>query len=89
MVLQKQTAAPSLRDLARELGISHTTVTQVPPAHGFCCLNDTKNPGLACSGVDQQPRVIGARGIELFIGQIQRGEYGVPEHPMSATIPPV
>ncbi|OAM89034.1 LacI family transcriptional regulator [Termitidicoccus mucosus] len=60
---------------------------KIPDTHGFCCLNITKNPDIACSGLDQQPRLVGARGIELVIGQIYRNEHGLPEHPSTTTIP--
>ncbi|OAM88281.1 LacI family transcriptional regulator [Termitidicoccus mucosus] len=60
---------------------------KIPGTHGFCCLNITKNPDIACSGLDQQPYLVGARGIELVIGQIYRNEYGLPEHPSTTTIP--
>lgn len=59
---------------------------RVPFSHGFFCLNTVKNPDVACAGLDLQPQLIGARGVELVIGQLQRGEFGVPEYSVSATI---
>jgi LacI family transcriptional regulator len=58
----------------------------VPETHGFCCLNVTNNV-IPCAGLDLQPSVIGARGIELLIGQLFRNEYGVPAKPSTTTIP--
>ena len=58
---------------------------RVPATHGFCCLNVTSNSE-ACAGLDLQPRLLGARGIELLIAQLHRNEYGVPEHPSTTTI---
>lgn len=72
-----------IMDWMRECGAS------IPSTHGFCCLNIVKNPDLACTGLDQQPRMIGARGIEMVIAQLQRGEYGVPSQPLSTAMPSV
>jgi DNA-binding LacI/PurR family transcriptional regulator len=58
---------------------------KVPTTHGFCCLNVTTNSEV-CAGLDLQPRLLGARGIELLIAQLHRNEYGVPEHPSTTTI---
>lgn len=58
---------------------------RVPETHGFCCLNVTSNAE-ACAGLDLQPRLLGARGMELLIAQLHRNEYGVPEHPSTTTI---
>ena len=64
------------------------TSIRVPATHGFCCLNVIMS-AIPCAGLDLQPRLIGARGIELLIAQIHRNEYGVPEHPMTTTIPAI
>jgi DNA-binding LacI/PurR family transcriptional regulator len=58
---------------------------RVPATHGFCCLNLTSNAE-SCAGLDLQPRLLGARGMELLIAQLHRNEYGVPEHPSTTTI---
>ncbi len=58
---------------------------RIPATHGFCCLNITSNSE-ACAGLDLQPRLLGARGMELLIAQLHRNEYGVPEHPSTTTI---
>jgi len=59
---------------------------EIPRSHGFCCLNVMTN-NTPCSGLDLQPRVLGARGVEMVIAQIFRNEYGVPEIPSTTTIP--
>jgi DNA-binding LacI/PurR family transcriptional regulator len=58
---------------------------RVPATHGFCCLNVTTNVE-TCAGLDLQPRLLGARGMELLIAQLHRNEYGVPDHPSTTTI---
>ncbi|MFT3783780.1 MAG: LacI family DNA-binding transcriptional regulator [Nibricoccus sp.] len=58
----------------------------IPTSHGFCCLNVITN-SIPCSGLDLQPRLLGARGVELVIAQIFRNEYGIPEIPSTTTIP--
>lgn len=58
----------------------------VPRTHGFCCLNVMTN-SIPCSGLDLQPKLLGARGVELVIAQIFRNEYGIPEIPSTTTIP--
>lgn len=59
---------------------------RVPKTHGFCCLN-VMNSAEPCAGLDLQPRLLGARGIELLIGQVLRNECGAPELPMTTTVP--
>jgi len=58
----------------------------VPRTHGFCCLNEMLNV-IPCAGIDLQPRLLGARGVEMLIAQLHRNEYGVPETPMTTTVP--
>jgi len=58
---------------------------RVPETHGFCCLNVTSNAEPS-AGLDLQPRLLGARGMELLIAQLHRNEYGVPDHPSTTTI---
>jgi DNA-binding LacI/PurR family transcriptional regulator len=59
---------------------------RVPETHGFCCLNvlNSKTP---CAGLDLQPRLLGARGVELLIGQVLRNEVGAPSVPMTTVVP--
>jgi len=59
---------------------------EIPNTHGFCCLNVMINT-IPCSGLDLQPYLLGARGVEMVVAQILRNEYGVPEIPSTTTIP--
>lgn len=59
---------------------------RIPETHGFCCLNVASN-GEICAGLDLQPALLGARGIELLIAALHRNECGVPEHASTTTIP--
>ena len=59
---------------------------RVPETHGFCCLN-VLNSTEPCAGLDLQPGLLGARGMELLIGQVLRNECGAPELPMTTTVP--
>ncbi len=56
----------------------------VPETHGFASLNllYRKRP---CAGLDQQPRELGGRAVELLIAQLQRSETGIPENPLTIT----
>lgn len=58
----------------------------VPARQGFLCLNVLAQTR-PCAGLDLQPRVLGARGVELLIAQIQRNETGIPEWPSTTSIP--
>lgn len=59
---------------------------ELPVTHGFVCLN-TIHKTRPCAGIDQQPRLLGARATELLIAQLQRNETGIPEWPSTTTIP--
>lgn len=59
---------------------------RIPETHGFCCLNVTSNTE-TCAGLDLQPALLGARGVELLIAALHRNDCGVPEHPSTTTIP--
>jgi len=59
---------------------------RVPETHGFCCLN-VMNSTEPCAGLDLQPGLLGARGMELLIGQVLRNECGAPDLPMTTTVP--
>lgn len=52
---------------------------------GFVLLNvlDRATP---CASLDLHPRVLGARAAELVIGQILRGEFGVPRWPTRSMV---
>jgi LacI family transcriptional regulator len=58
---------------------------RIPETHGFCCLNVTSNV-IPCAGLDLQPALLGARGVELLIAALHRNDVGVPEHPSTTTI---
>jgi LacI family transcriptional regulator len=58
----------------------------VPQTHGFASLNVLYR-ARPCAGLDQQPRELGARAVELVIAQLQRNELGVPAWPMTTTVP--
>jgi DNA-binding LacI/PurR family transcriptional regulator len=58
---------------------------RIPETHGFCCLNVTSNI-IPCAGLDLQPALLGARGVELLIAALHRNDVGVPEHPSTTTI---
>ena len=59
---------------------------RVPQTHGFATLNTVyaKRPS---AGLDQQPRELGARAVELLIAQLQRNELGIPAWPTTTTVP--
>lgn len=56
------------------------------PETGFVSLNVLYKTR-PCAGLDQQPRELGARAVELLIAQLQRNERGIPEWPTTTTIP--
>jgi LacI family transcriptional regulator len=58
----------------------------VPGAVGFFSLNLTLHPR-PCAGLDLQPRMLGGRGIEMLIAQLQRNERGIPDRASTAMIP--
>ena len=59
---------------------------RVPQTHGFASLNLLYKTR-PCAGLDQQPRELGARAVEMLIAQLQRNERGVPAWPTTTTIP--
>lgn len=59
---------------------------KVPSDAGFFCLNLTLDPR-PCAGLDLQPRLIGARSMEMLIAQLQRNERGIPDHASTSMIP--
>ena len=50
---------------------------RLPDTHGYVCLN-ALNRTRPCAALDLQPKQLGARAVELLIGQLQRAEYGSP-----------
>ncbi|PTX95658.1 LacI family DNA-binding transcriptional regulator [Opitutus sp. ER46] len=59
---------------------------RIPETHGFVALNVWMKTR-PCAGLDLQPRTLGARATELLIAQLQRNETGIPEWPLTTTIP--
>jgi len=59
---------------------------EVPRTHGFASLNLLYKTQ-PCAGLDQQPRELGVRAVEMVIAQLQRNELGVPDCPITTTIP--
>jgi LacI family transcriptional regulator len=59
---------------------------RIPDTHGFCSLN-IGTATIPCAGLDLQPRLLAARGVEMLIAQLHRNEYGAPETPSTTTIP--
>jgi len=57
---------------------------EVPGTAGFVCLNVSTEPR-ECAGLDFRPKIIGARGVEQLIAQLQRNERGIPS-PASITM---
>jgi LacI family transcriptional regulator len=59
---------------------------KIPASVGFVSLNVTTE-ARPCAGLDLQPRLLGARSVELLIAQLQRNERGIPT-PASITMIP-
>lgn len=59
---------------------------RIPETHGFVSLNVLYQTRPS-AGLDQQPRQLGARAVELLIAQLQRNERGVPDWATTTTIP--
>lgn len=59
---------------------------RVPETVGFCCLNVVLG-GEGTAGLDLQPRLIGARGMEALVAQLHRNDYGIPATASTITIP--
>ena len=52
---------------------------------GFVLLN-VLDQAAPCASLDLHPRVLGARAAELVIGQILRGEFGIPQWPTRSMV---
>ncbi|MBL9190182.1 MAG: LacI family DNA-binding transcriptional regulator [Opitutaceae bacterium] len=68
-----------------KIGWMQACGARVPETHGFVSLNAVYNTQ-PCAGLDQQPRELGSRAVELVIAQLQRNELGVPAWPTTTTI---
>lgn len=51
---------------------------EIPRTHGFFCLNLIHATEEPCCGLDLAPAAIGALGVEVLIGQLQRNALGAP-----------
>ncbi len=52
---------------------------------GFVLLNVVQRV-VPCAALDLQPRILGARAVELVVGQILRGEFGLPDWPSRSLV---
>lgn len=52
---------------------------------GFVLLNILHKTA-PCAGLDLQPQLLGARAVEMIVGQILRNEFGVPAWPSRTTV---
>ena len=59
---------------------------RLPKTHGVVCLNSLRVTE-PCAALDFQPALIGARAVELVIGQLLHNELGIPVQPSLTTIP--
>lgn len=59
---------------------------RIPATHGYCCLN-MKMSTVPCAGIDLQPELLGACGIELVVAQLLRNEYGAPKFASNTSVP--
>ena len=59
---------------------------RLPDTHGFVCLNSLRAT-VPCAALDLQASQLGARAVELVIGQLLHNEFGVPQQPSLTTIP--
>lgn len=75
------------------LGHLHADITrwlreegvEIPRDIGFVQLNWTERPA-PCAGLDLQPALLGAAGVESVVAQLQRNEQGIPAHPKTITL---
>jgi DNA-binding LacI/PurR family transcriptional regulator len=58
----------------------------VPDRSGFVSLNATLSEE-PCAAIDLRPEQVGARGAELLVGQLLRGETGPPTVPCNTSVP--
>lgn len=72
---------PETMDLLRRAG------ARVPRTVGFVSLNRAMLGPRAAAGLDLRPDLLGSLGVDLLVGQILRGERGVPEVPSHTSYP--
>jgi LacI family transcriptional regulator/LacI family repressor for deo operon, udp, cdd, tsx, nupC, and nupG len=68
------TKLPQVLPTLRKLGLA------VPDGIGLAYLSDT-HPGDEHSGVDENPRQVGAAAVDFVVGMLHRNERGVPDLP--------
>lgn len=84
--------APWFRQYRPDVVLSHFPETRewiaaCPPTGpaGFVLLN-VLHKTFPCAALDLQPRILGARAVEMVVGQILRNEFGVPSWPSRTTV---
>lgn len=60
---------------------------RVPETVGFVSLNYSMLGGRTCAALDLQPELLGSLGTDLLVGQILRGECGIPASPSHTSSP--
>jgi len=63
------------------LGWLQTAGASVPQTCGLADLDIDPTKGLDCSGIRQNYEQVAAAAVDLVVGQIQRREQGLPQHP--------
>jgi LacI family transcriptional regulator len=64
-----------LYDLLEKQGLS------IPDDLGFCLLDRPEKKFFPLSGIGQNARLIGQSAMDILVGLVRRGEWGVPEYP--------
>jgi DNA-binding LacI/PurR family transcriptional regulator len=60
---------------------------RVPQTSGFVSLNYTMVGNRSCAALDLRPDLLGSLGTDLLVGQILRGERGIPAVPSYTSSP--
>ncbi len=58
---------------------------KLPKTHAYVCLNSLRASG-NCAALDLQTAQLGARAVELVIGQLLHNEFGIPSQPSLTTL---
>lgn len=70
------------------LALLRASGIKIPSAVGYASLDldgdAEQNPGI--SGIDQNSRLVGAAAIDMLVAMIQRGQRGVPAHPVRTEV---
>ncbi len=64
-----------LADLLEEQGVG------IPEDIGFCVLDRPQKENYPLSGIGQNGRLVGQSATDILVGQVRRGEIGIPENP--------